>query len=39
MENANGVIDLTSGNYGITEWEGFNVLEHQPTSPFQDGIP
>ena len=40
-QNANGdTIDLTSGNYGITEWEGFsnaglNVQSQQV--PFQDG--
>ena len=40
-QNANGVeIDLTSGNYGITEWEGFsntslNIQSQQV--PFQDG--
>ena len=40
-QNANGVeLDLTSGNYGITEWEGFsnaslNIQSQQV--PFQDG--
>ena len=40
-QNANGdEIDLTSGNYGITEWEGFsntslNIQNQQV--PFQDG--
>ena len=40
-QNANGdTVDLTSGNYGITEWEGFsnaglNVQSQQV--PFQDG--
>ena len=40
-QNANGdSIDLTSGNYGITEWEGFsnaslNIQNQQV--PFQDG--
>ena len=40
-QNANGdVIDLTSGNYGITNWEGFsntslNIQSQQV--PFQDG--
>ena len=40
-QNANGdSIDLTSGNYGITEWEGFsntslNIQSQQV--PFQDG--
>ena len=40
-QNSNGdVIDLTSGNYGITEWEGFantslNIQSQQV--PFQDG--
>ena len=40
-QNANGdVINLTSGNYGITEWEGFsnaslNIQSQQV--PFQDG--
>jgi hypothetical protein len=40
-QNADGVeLDLTSGNYGITEWEGFsntglNIQSQQV--PFQDG--
>ena len=40
-QNANGVeLDLTSGNYGITEWEGFsnaslNIQSQQV--PFEDG--
>jgi len=40
-QNANGIeLDLTSGNYGITEWEGFsntslNIQSQQV--PFQDG--
>ena len=40
-QNANGVeLDLTSGNYGITDWEGFsnaslNIQSQQV--PFQDG--
>ena len=40
-QNANGdSIDLTSGNYGITQWEGFsntslNIQSQQV--PFQDG--
>ena len=40
-QNANGdLIDLTSGNYGITQWEGFsntslNIQSQQV--PFQDG--
>jgi hypothetical protein len=40
-QNANGdTLDLTSGNYGITEWEGFsnaslNIQSQQV--PFQDG--
>lgn len=40
-QNANGdILDLTSGNYGITEWEGFSntSLNIQTQSvPFQDG--
>ena len=40
-QNANGVIlDLTSGNYGITEWEGFSNASlnvQTQTVPFQDG--
>lgn len=40
-QNANGVeLDLTSGNYGITEWEGFSnaSLNIQTQAvPFQDG--
>ena len=41
FKNGNGVeIDLTSGNYGITEWDGFsgddlNIQSQQV--PFQDG--
>ena len=41
FRNANGTeIDLTSGDYGITEWEGFSAddLNIQTQSvPFQDG--
>ena len=40
-QNANGVeLDLTSGNYGITEWEGFSNASlnvQTQTVPFQDG--
>ena len=40
-QNANGVeLDLTSGNYGITEWEGFSntgLNIQTQTVPFQDG--
>ena len=40
-QNANGVeLDLTSGNYGITEWEGFSNTSlniQQQQVPFQDG--
>lgn len=40
-QNADGVeIDLTSGNYGITEWEGFSgtgLNVQSQTVPFQDG--
>jgi hypothetical protein len=40
-QNANGVeLDLTSGNYGITEWEGFSNTSlniQTQTVPFQDG--
>ena len=40
-QNANGVeLDLTSGNYGITEWEGFSNASlniQQQQVPFQDG--
>ena len=40
-QNANGLeIDLTSGNYGITEWEGFSgtgLNIQSQTIPFQDG--
>lgn len=40
-QNSNGdVIDLTSGNYGITEWEGFSNTDLNIQSqqvPFQDG--
>lgn len=40
-KNANGVtLDLTSGNYGITEWEGFSNASlnvQTQTVPFQDG--
>jgi len=40
-QNANGTeLDLTSGNYGITEWEGFSntgLNIQTQTVPFQDG--
>lgn len=40
-QNSNGdVIDLTSGNYGITNWEGFSNADLNIQSqqvPFQDG--
>jgi len=40
-QNANGLeIDLTSGNYGITEWQGFSNTSlniQQQQVPFQDG--
>ena len=40
-QNANGLeLDLTSGNYGITEWEGFSNTSlniQQQQVPFQDG--
>jgi hypothetical protein len=40
-QNSNGnEIDLTSGNYGITNWEGFSNTELNIQSqqvPFQDG--
>ena len=40
-QNANGIeLDLTSGNFGITEWEGFSntgLNIQTQTVPFQDG--
>jgi hypothetical protein len=40
-QNANGLeIDLTNGNYGITEWQGFSntsLTIQQQQVPFQDG--
>jgi len=40
-QNAKGdILDLTSGNYGITEWEGFSNTSlniQTQTVPFQDG--
>lgn len=41
FRNANGIeLDLTSGDYGITEWEGFSAVDLNVQSqqvPFQDG--
>lgn len=41
FRNANGVeVDLTSGNFGITEWKGFSDVSlnlQTQQVPFQDG--
>ena len=41
FRNADGIeLDLTSGDYGITEWEGFSAVDLNVQSqqvPFQDG--